>query len=75
MADQGEGEDNCTSQRGEAQKLLSYFLIAKFLKYPNQKALIFKCQGFFWGTFDLILWCEAIAAAATAILAAMRPLH
>jgi hypothetical protein len=50
-------------ERGEAQLLLRYFLIAKFLKYLNLETLMFNLKEFF-GTFELIMRCGAIAAVA-----------
>jgi hypothetical protein len=54
-------------ERGEAQLLLRYFLIAKFLKYLNLETLMFNLKEFF-GTFELIMRCGAIDAVATAMV-------
>jgi hypothetical protein len=47
----------------EAQMLPRCFLIAKFLKYLNIENLMFNMKEFF-GTFELIMRCGAIAAIA-----------
>jgi hypothetical protein len=45
------------------------FLTEIFLKYSNQKALMFKFQEIFFGISNLVTRCGVIAATTVAILA------